>query len=94
MCLVRSGQLTIELSGANPTVKFRIKNIPSVEIPVVEYNGDRYGLHQVGNEVYESDSLVVNAQTTSVSLVIGSVSRIFKISVSTGAHEEDLFGSF
>ena len=86
--------LTIELSGANPTVKFRIKNIPSVEIPVVEYNGDRYGLHQVGNEVYESDSLVVNAQTTSISLVIGNVSRIFKISVSTGAQEEDLFGSF
>lgn len=86
--------LTIELSGANPTVKFRIKNIPSVEIPVVEYNGDRYGLHQVGNEVYESDSLVVNAQTTSISLVIGNVSRIFKISVSTGAQEEDLFDSF
>lgn len=86
--------LTLELTGANPTVRFRIKNVPSVEIPVVEYNGDRYSLHLLDNEVYESDSLAVNEQTDTISLVVGNVIRHFKISVSTGAQEEDLFGGF
>ena len=84
--------LTVELTGANPTVKFRIKNVPSVEIPVVEYNGDRYSLHHVDNEVYESDPLVVNEQANIIKLVIGNVIRPYNISVSTGVKEEDLFG--
>ena len=37
-----------------------LKNVPSVEIPVVEYNGERYCLHQVYDEIYESEPLVVN----------------------------------
>ena len=86
--------LTLELTGANPTVRFRIKNVPSVEIPTVEYNGDRYGLHQLDDEVYESDPLVVSEHIDTISLVIGNVIRHFKISVSTGAQEEDLFGGF
>lgn len=86
--------LTLELTGANPTVRFRIKNVPSVEIPTVEYNGDRYGLHQLDDEVYESDPLVVSEHIDTISLVIGNVIRHFKISVSTGVQEEDLFGGF
>lgn len=86
--------LTLELTGANPTVRFRIKNVPSVEIPVVEYNGERYALHQIENEVYESEPLAVEEHTDTISLVIGNVIRHFKISVSTGAQEEDLFGGF
>ena len=91
---VHADLLTLELTGANPTVRFRIKNVPSVEIPTVEYNGDRYGLHQVDDEVYESDPLVVSEHIDTISLVIGNVIRHFKISVSTGAQEEDLFGGF
>lgn len=86
--------LTIELTGANPTVKFRIKNIPSVEIPVVEYNGDRYALNLLDDEVYESEPLAVNEQADKVSLVIGNIIRHYPISVTTGAQEEDLFGGF
>lgn len=86
--------LTPELTGANPTVKFCIKNIPSTEKPVVEYDGGRYHLHQVDKDVYESDSLVVNEQTDSLSLVIGNSSQNFNISVSTGVQEEDMFSSF
>lgn len=86
--------LTLELTGANPTVRFTIKNIPSVEIPVVEYNGNRYKLLQKGNDEYESAPLVVDEHNEDIWLVIGNVSRQFKISVSTGAQEEDLFGDF
>lgn len=86
--------LSLELSGTSPKVQFRIKNIPSVEIPVVEYNGIRYGLHQVGGDVYESDALAVDDECKIVSLVIGSVSRIYNINVTTGAKEDDLFGGF
>ena len=86
--------LSFELSGTSPIVQFRIKNIPSVEIPIVEYNGIRYGLHQVGSDVYESDALAVDDECKTVSLVIGSVSRIYNINVTTGAKEDDLFGDF
>lgn len=86
--------LTIELSGANPTVRFRIKNAPSVEIPIIEYNGDRYRLHQVENEIYESEPIATDKTVGDISLIIGSIIRCYKISVSTGALEDDLFGGF
>lgn len=86
--------LTMELTGASPTVQFRIKNIPSVEIPVVEYNGIRYALHQKSGDLFESDALAVDASCNIVSLVIGSVIRPYMISITTGAQEDDLFGSF
>ena len=83
--------LTLELSGANPTLKFRIKNMPTVEIPFVEYNGQRYALHQIDNELYESDSINVTDQDNTVILIIGKVKRNFNVSVETGAQEDDLF---
>lgn len=86
--------LTLELTGANPKVIFRIKNIPTIEIPVIEYDGIRYSLHQKGNELFESDSIAVNEHCDMVSLVIGNVIRHYKISIITGAKEEDLFDGF
>jgi hypothetical protein len=83
--------LTLELSGANPTVKFRITNIPSIEIPYLEYDGTRYALHQIGNDLFESDALVLNDQCAVVTLAIGNVNRDFNVSISTGAKEDDLF---
>lgn len=86
--------LTLELNGANPVVQFRIKNVPSVEIPVLEYDGIRYALHQVNGEIFESEPIAVNEHCDTVSLVIGSIIRPYKVSISTGAKEEDLFGGF
>ncbi len=86
--------LTIEISGANPTVQFRIKNIPTTEIPFIEYNNERYALHQVGTDQFESEPIVVDEQCTVVTLVIGNVLRHYNICVSTGAKEDDLFGGF
>ena len=86
--------LTTELNGANPTVQFRITNAPTVEIPVVEYNDNRYALHHVSGDIYQSDPLVVDENSNDIFLVIGSVMRQYKVSVSTGATEDDLFGGF
>jgi hypothetical protein len=83
--------LTLELSGANPTVKFRITNIPTIDIPYLEYDGTRYALHQIGNDLFESDALVLNDQCAAVTLAIGNVNRDFNVSISTGAKEDDLF---
>ncbi len=86
--------LTLEISGANPTIKFRIKNIPSTEIPFIEYNNGRYALHQANVDLFESEPIAINEQCTVVTLVIGNVLRPYNISVSAGAEEDDLFGGF
>ncbi len=86
--------LTLEISGANPTIKFRIKNIPSTEIPFIEYNNGRYALHQANADLFESEPIAINEQCTVVTLVIGNVLRPYNISVSAGAEEDDLFDGF
>ena len=86
--------LTVELSGADPKVQFRIKNIPTTEIPFIEYNGERYALHQMGADLFESEPIMVNEQCNVVTLVIGKVLRHYKVCIATGAKEDDLFGGF
>ncbi len=86
--------LTLEISGANPTIKFRIKNIPSTEIPFIEYNNGRYALHQANADLFESEPIAINEQCTVVTLVIGNELRPYNISVSAGAEEDDLFDGF
>lgn len=86
--------LNLELTGANPKVQFKIKNIPAIEIPSIEYDGIRYALHQKGNDIFESDPIAVNEQCSVVSLVIGDVIRTYNINVITGAKEDDLFSDF
>lgn len=86
--------LTLELTGANPRIQFRIKNIPSVEIPVMEYNGIRYALKQINTDLFESDPIAVDEHCTNVSLIIGSVMRLYNVKITTGAKEDDLFGGF
>lgn len=86
--------MTLELTGANPTVKFRIKNVPTIEIPHVEYDGRSYKLNQVGNDMFETEPLVVNNDCTVLSLVIGNVIRTFNITIQSGVQEDDLFSGF
>ena len=83
--------LTIEVSGTNPTIDFKIKNAPSAHIPYVEYNGVRYALNQIGPDLFRSDAVAIDDNAHEVALVIGSITRIYKISVNAGAKEDDLF---
>ena len=87
--------LTDEVSGANPVLTFRIKNLPTTDIPYAEYNGKRYGLHQSDDkEVFYTDALCVDAGCQKVSITIGDVIRVYNIHVSAGAVEDDLFDGF
>lgn len=86
--------LTLDITGANPIVEFRIKNAPSTEVPVVEYNGIQYKLNQIGQETYQSESLCLVETCDVVSLIIGQVIRHYKVNITTGAKEADLFGDF
>lgn len=83
--------LTIEISGANPTIDFKIKNAPSTQAPYIEYNGLRYALTQIGPELFRSDALVLDENVHEVALIIGSITRRYKISINAGAKENDLF---
>lgn len=86
--------LTLDLIGTNPVAKFRIKNLSSVEIPEVEYDGIRYELYQINGDLFESAPIAINEKCDIVSLIIGDVMRNFKVNITTGAKEEDLFSGF
>jgi hypothetical protein len=84
--------LTYEISGSNPKAQIEIKNLPSTDVPHVNYNGKVYLLHHLGGDVYETDDLILDANCQDMSLHIGDVERPMKIKVSTGVQEDDLFG--
>lgn len=87
-----SDLLSSEISGADPRARFMIKNMPTSEYPVVWYGGKRYWLVHETGDIYVSEPITLNEADTQMELVIGSVSRIYNITISTGAKEEDLFG--
>jgi hypothetical protein len=62
-----------------------------MHIPMIEYNGIRYSLNQIGTDVYRSEPIVIDENVRAIALVIGSITRIYHISVNAGAQEDDLF---
>jgi hypothetical protein len=62
-----------------------------MHIPMIEYNGIRYSLNQIGTDVYRSEPIVIDENVREIALVIGSITRIYHISVNAGAQEDDLF---
>lgn len=89
-----SNLLTLSVSGADPHVRFRINNIPTYEMPVLEYAGHRYKLVSQGKDLYVSEALTLDNNVRQLELIIGSVSRIYNIAIEIGAKEDDLFGGF
>ena len=60
-------------------------------IPMIEYNGIRYSLYQIGADTYRSEPIAIDENVREVALVIGSITRIYHISVNAGVQEDDLF---
>lgn len=83
--------LTKEVSGSTPRVRFRITNIPTTDIPYVTYNNMMYRLHELGNDIYETEDMILDSNVTDITLTIGNVDRPWNIQVSTGVQEDDLF---
>lgn len=83
--------LTLELSGANPVARFRIKGMPSTDIPFVSYNNVQYSLQHIEDDVFETEPLCLNTDCRSINLIIGEVTRVYSIDVNVGLQEEDPF---
>ena len=83
--------LSLEISGSTPRARFSIKNLPSTEVPKIKYNNGTYRLHNMGGDIYETDDMILDASVQDIILVIGAVERDYKIKVSSGVQEDDLF---
>lgn len=83
--------LTNEISGANPRLRFEIKNMPSADVPYVLYNGIKYNVHHQNGNVYETEDIMLEANVTDFKLQLGGIVRSMKIKVTTGIQEEDPF---
>ena len=83
--------LTPEVNGSYPRAKFEIKNLPSIEIPCAVYDGNTYSLHQVAEDIYETEDLVLDVNEQTITIKIGNVEKDMKMKVSTGIQENDLF---
>lgn len=81
-----------EVDGTNPVLRYEIKGLTSVDVPVLEYNGTEYMLEPQGNGIFASERLNLVDTAKRVTLHIGKFSKADNIIVSTGVQEdEDLF---
>lgn len=90
-CNWDANPITWSLSGTSPRYQIEIKNLPSTDKPYILYNGIKYPLHHVNGNIYESTELALDVTVNTVYLVVGSVEKIYKVTVSTGVEEDDLF---
>ena len=83
--------LTTEISGANPQLRYEIKNVKATEVPYVLYDGRQYKLHRIEGDVFESEPLLINPAEKVVAITIGNRSIENEIEISAGAVEDDPF---
>ena len=85
------GLLSEKVDNTNPVVRFRITGLNSVDIPLVEYNNVSYKLSREGNNIFVSERLNLVGTANNVILHIGNYNKQFKVKVSIGVEEDDLF---
>lgn len=83
--------LTTEISGANPQLRYEIKNVKATDVPYVLYDGRQYKLHRIESDVFESEPLLINPAEKVVAITIGNRSIENEIEISAGAVEDDPF---
>lgn len=81
-----------EIDGTNPVLRYEIKGLASVDVPMLEYNGSEYMLMPQGNNIFVSERINLVDTAKRVTFHIGEYTKSDLIIVSTGAQEdEDLF---
>lgn len=82
-----------ELDSTNPVLSFEIRGLSSVDIPTLLYNNAEYALTNAGEDTYTSERLTLTNTANTVTVLINgeSFDSCFKIKVSTGAQEDELF---
>lgn len=83
--------LNTEISGANPQLRYEIKNVKATDVPYVLYDGRQYKLHRIEGDVFESEPLLINPAEKVVAITIGNRSIENEIEISAGAVEDDPF---
>ncbi|MCH4147878.1 MAG: BREX-4 system phosphatase PglZ [Prevotella sp.] len=83
--------LDFEISGANPYIRFSIKNLPLIDYPFIIYNNVKYNLHLVDPNIYKSDAIKIAGEVNTVALHIGCVDRVFNIKSNSGIKMDDPF---
>lgn len=86
--------LESEISASSPILKYSIKGISSIDIPVISYNGVDYSMHKIAESIYESEKLFLVETSTKVTLRIGDFKQTDVLTIKTGVDEDDLFGGF
>lgn len=80
-----------EVSATQPIVKYKIKGLSSIDQPLVEYNGAKYCLHMVGNDIYDSEKIHLVETIKKITIIINEFKQTDTIIIKTGVDEEDLF---
>lgn len=86
--------LESEISASSPILKYSIKGISSIDIPIIAYNGVDYSMHKISESIYESEKLFLVETSTKVTLRIGNFKQTDMLTIKTGVDEDDLFGGF
>lgn len=87
-------QKTFELSPADPVMKFTISGLSNVDMPYIMYNGTRYNLSLVGNNIWHSEPLLLVPGQDKVCLTAVGVEHEYTIKIKLGTEENDLFDEF
>lgn len=83
-----------EINSINPVLKYVIKGLSSIDVPLVEYNGAEYALQRTTSDTFESERLMLVDTATKATLTIGTFKQTDTLKINTGAEENDLFGDF
>lgn len=84
--------MTTEVIATSPVLRYRIKGISNIDVPVIKYNDTEYRLHHIGSGIYESERLNLVDTARKVTIIIGDFEQVNTLSVNTGVNEDDLFG--
>ena len=83
--------LTSEIQASSPFVEFSISNLKGIDVPYVIYNGKKYQLFKVKNNIYKSEKMSLAQDVNKIELRIGDISREYSIKTNLGFIEDDLF---
>lgn len=84
--------MTTEVIATSPVLRYRIKGVSSIDVPIVKYNDTEYRLHHIGSGIYESERLNLVDTARKATIIIGDFKQMDTLSVNTGVDEDDLFG--
>lgn len=84
--------MTTEVIATSAVLRYRIKGVSSIDVPIVKYNDTEYRLHHIGSGIYESERLNLVDTARKATIIIGDFNQMDTLSVNTGVDEDDLFG--